>query len=59
MKNNKKMKTLQISEQTHTELVNYCNENSLKITLFVDKILSNTIRGLNERKETQLFLQNH
>lgn len=53
------MKTLQISEQTHTELVNYCNENSLKITLFVDKILSNTIRGLNERKETQLFLQNH
>lgn len=46
MKNNKKVKTIQISEETHTILVNYCNENSLKINLFVDKVLSNTIRSL-------------
>ena len=46
MKINKKVKTIQISEQTHTEIVKYCNENSLKINLFVDKILSNTIRSL-------------
>jgi hypothetical protein len=46
MKINKKVKTIQISEQTHSEIVKYCNENSLKINLFVDKILSNTIRSL-------------
>lgn len=50
MKNNKKIKTLQISEETHIVIVQYCNANSLKINLFVDKLLSSTMRNLIEQK---------
>lgn len=48
MKINKKVKTVQISEDTHELLVKYCNEQGLKINVFVDKTLSNTIRSLSE-----------
>lgn len=50
MKTNKKVKTFQVSEKTHGDIVKYCLENSLKINPFVDKLLSNAIRSLNESK---------
>lgn len=47
MKVNKKVKTIQISEQTHSYILKYCNDNSLKLSQFVDKLLTNAIRSLN------------
>lgn len=59
MKHNKKVKTFQVSEAVHAEILQYCNTNSLKINQFVEKLLIHTMRNLNDRKETQLFLQDH
>lgn len=59
MKSNKKVKTFQVKEETHRIIVKYCADNSLKINLFVDKLLLNAIRNINDRENTQLFLQDH
>jgi hypothetical protein len=32
------------------ELKDFCNQNSYKINLFVEKLISNAIRSLNESK---------
>lgn len=48
MKNNKKVKTFQVSEEVHSAIVQHCNEHSLKINLFVEKILTTAIRSLSE-----------
>jgi hypothetical protein len=48
MKSNKKFKTLQIDELVHDNVVRYCKNNGLKISFFVEKLLTNTIRNLDE-----------
>jgi hypothetical protein len=50
MKQDKKVKTINVSEKLHTELKDFCNQNSYKINLFVEKIISNAIRSSNESK---------
>lgn len=50
MKNNKKFKTLQINSEVHDEVVRYCKENGLKISFFVEKLLTNAMRNLNAIK---------
>jgi hypothetical protein len=44
----KKVKTFQDNEEIHNVIVKYCNDNSLKINLFVEKLLINAMRNLNE-----------
>ncbi len=44
-----KVKTFQVSIETHKEVMNYCKENSLKANDFVSKLLSKTIRSLNAK----------
>jgi hypothetical protein len=58
MENIKVVKTFQVTELTHSEIISYCKKNSLKVNDFVDKLLLKTIRSLNDREITQLFLQN-
>jgi len=53
-----KLKTFQVTGATHGEVVKYCNEHSLKVNAFVDKLLLKTIRSLNEREKAQHLLQN-
>ena len=53
MKNNKEVKTIQINKDLHTELKQYCNDNSLKLNLFVEKLISNNIRSLNGSNQTK------
>lgn len=48
MKQDKKVKTINVSEDLHKELKVFCNENSYKINLFVEKLISKAIRNLNE-----------
>ncbi len=48
MKNSKKVKTFQVSEIIHDEIVRHCNEHCLKINQFVEKLLTNAMRNLNE-----------
>lgn len=48
MKQDKKVKTLNIDAKLHNELKEYCNEHSLKINLFVEKLISKSIRSLSE-----------
>lgn len=45
-----KVKTFQVSVETHKEVMKYCKENSLKANDFVSKLLLKTIRSLNESK---------
>lgn len=45
-----KIKTFQVSELTHSEVMKFCKENSLKANDFVDKLLLKTIRNLNEQQ---------
>ena len=52
MKLNKKFKTLQIDSIVHDEVVHYCRENGLKISFFVEKLLTNAMRNLNAIKST-------
>lgn len=47
-----KIKTFQVSEETHLLVMQYCKTNSLKANDFVSKLLSKTIRGLNEQQPT-------
>ena len=47
-----KVKTFQVSIETHKEVMNYCKENSLKANDFVSKLLSKTIRSLNESNKS-------
>lgn len=54
MKGEKKFKTLQIDSEIHNEVIRYCKENGLKISFFVEKLLTNTMRNLkieNSRTE--------
>ena len=46
MKSNKKFKTLQIDSEIHDEVIRYCKENGLKISFFVEKLLTNTMKDL-------------
>ncbi len=46
MKSNKKFKTLQIDSEIHDEVIRHCKENGLKISFFVEKSLTNTMRNL-------------
>ena len=52
MKVNRKIKTFQVSEDTHKLVADYCNDNSLKINPFVDKLLTNVMRNLNEKQKS-------
>lgn len=45
-----KIKTFQVSLETHEEVINYCKRNSLKVNDFVSKLLLKTIRSLNEQQ---------
>ncbi len=46
------LKTLRVSVETHSALVIYCKQNSLKVNDFVSKLLLKTIRKLeNESTE--------
>lgn len=47
-----KIKTFQVSEETHLLVMQYCKANSLKANDFVSKLLSKTIRSLNGKKQT-------
>lgn len=51
MKNNKKVKTFQVNELIHDEIVRHCNEHCLKINQFVEKLLTNAMRNLNEKSK--------
>lgn len=51
MKNNKKVKTFQVNETIHDEVTHYCRENCLKINQFVEKLLTNAMRNLNEKSK--------
>jgi len=51
MKQDKKVKTINVSEKLHTDLKEFCNDNSLKINLFVEKLISNAIRTFNEQRK--------
>jgi len=46
MKSNKKFKTFQIDSEIHDEVIRYCKDNGLKISFFVEKSLTNTMRNL-------------
>jgi hypothetical protein len=48
MKQDKKKKTIQLDSDVHAALKTYCDDNSLKINLFVEKLILNTIRSLIE-----------
>lgn len=48
-----KIKTFQVSEETHLLVMQYCKTNSLKANDFVSKLLSKTIRSLNEQQSTE------
>ena len=43
-----KIKTFQVSIETHETVMKYCKDNSLKANDFVSKLLLKTIRSLNE-----------
>lgn len=45
MKQDKKVKTLNIDAVLHNKLKEFCNENSFKINLFVEKLISKAIRS--------------
>lgn len=47
-----KIKTFQVSYETHEEVIKYCKLNSLKVNDFVSKLLLKTIRSLNEQQST-------
>lgn len=46
------MKSLKITEKTHNLLKLYCNENSLKMNLFVENLIKNKIEN-DKRKESR------
>jgi len=46
------MKSLKITEKTHNILKLYCNENSLKMNLFVENLIKNKIEN-DKRKESK------
>jgi len=46
-----KVKTFQVSIESHNEVMKYCKENSLKANDFVSKLLLKTIRNLNEQRK--------
>jgi hypothetical protein len=53
MKQNKKKKTIQLDSEIHAKLKTYCDDNSLKINLFVEKLISNNIRSLIADKQSK------
>ncbi len=55
----KKVKTFQVSEDAHKLVMDYCKKYSLKANGFVENLLTKSIRSLNERESSQLFLQDH
>lgn len=48
MKQDKKVKTINVDADLHEEFKEYCYQNSLKINLFVERLISKSIRNLNE-----------
>jgi len=40
----KKIKNIKISEETHTLLKNYCEENGLKLYKFLEKLIIKTCK---------------
>lgn len=44
------MKTIKISDYTHSVLKKYCKENSLKLNDWVDKFLLNNMEKIDEEK---------
>ena len=50
MKQDKKVKTINVDADLHEKLKEYCYQNSLKINLFVERLISKSIGSLNESK---------
>jgi len=51
MKQDKKVKTINLNAELHEELKNFCNENSYKINLFVERLISKAIRSQFEQEQ--------
>lgn len=51
MKQDKKVKTINLDAELHEELKNFCHLNSYKINLFVERLISKAIRSQIEQQK--------
>lgn len=52
MKQDKKVKTINLDAELHEELKKFCHLNSYKINLFVERLISKAIRSQIEQQKS-------